>query len=96
MLKITEILGIPATPSVSLTLPFEKRQKSRLRVSLNDKQEAALMLERGSILRHGDLLQINPVADDFSPYSRNNIYKIINDIAQSFASHYNLTATTTI
>ncbi|HIE80108.1 MAG TPA: urease accessory protein UreE [Nitrospinaceae bacterium] len=57
MLKITEKLGIPATPSVSLTLPFEKRQKSRLRVSLNDKQEAALMLERGSILRHGDLLR---------------------------------------
>ena len=57
MLKITEKLGIPATPSVTLTLPFEKRQKSRLRVSLNDKQEAALMLERGSILRHGDLLR---------------------------------------
>ena len=57
MLKITEKLVIPATPSVSLTLPFEKRQKSRLRVSLNDKQEAALMLERGSILRHGDLLR---------------------------------------
>jgi len=57
MLKITEKLGIPATHSASLTLPFEKRQKSRLRVSLNDKQEAALMLERGSILRHGDLLR---------------------------------------
>ena len=57
MLQITKKQGTPATPSVSLTLPFEKRQKSRLRVSLNDKQEAALMLERGSILRHGDLLR---------------------------------------
>ncbi len=57
MLKITEKLGIPATHSASLTLPFEKRQKSRLRVSLDDKREAALMLERGSILRHGDLLR---------------------------------------
>ena len=57
MLQITEKQGTPATPSVSLTLPFEKRQKSRLRVSLDDKQEAALMLERGSVLRHGDLLR---------------------------------------
>ena len=57
MLQITKKQGTPATPSVSLTLPFAKRQKSRLRVSLDDKQEAALMLERGSILRHGDLLR---------------------------------------
>ena len=57
MLQITKKQGTPATPSVSLTLPFAKRQKSRLRVSLDDKQEAALMLERGSVLRHGDLLQ---------------------------------------
>jgi urease accessory protein len=57
MLTITEKLGIPATPSASLTLPFEKRQKSRLRVSLDDKQEVALILERGSVLRHGDFLR---------------------------------------
>ena len=57
MLQITEKQGTPATPSVSLTLPFEKRQKSRLRVFLDDKQEAVLMLERGSVLRHGDLLR---------------------------------------
>ena len=57
MLQITKKQGTPATPSVSLTLPFAKRQKSRLRVSLDDKQEAALMLERGSVLRHGDLLR---------------------------------------
>ena len=57
MLTITEKLDAPAKPSASLTLPFEKRQKSRLRVSLDNNQEAALMLERGSVLRHGDLLQ---------------------------------------
>ena len=57
MLTITEKLDTPAKPSASLTLPFEKRQKSRLRVSLDNNQEAALMLERGSVLRHGDLLQ---------------------------------------
>ena len=47
----------PLAPSESLTLPFEKRQKSRLRVSLDNNQEAALMLERGSVLRHGELLR---------------------------------------
>ena len=56
MLTITKKLDTPVKPSTSLTLPFEKRQKSRLRVTLDDNQEAALMLERGSILRHGDFL----------------------------------------
>jgi len=57
MLKITEKLVTPLTPSASLTLPFEKRQKSRLRISLDNNQEVALILERGSVLRHGELLQ---------------------------------------
>ena len=57
MLKITEKLDTSLTSSASLTLPFEKRQKSRLRVSLDNNQEAALMLERGSGLRDGELLR---------------------------------------
>ena len=57
MLKVTEKLATPLTPSTSLTLSFEKRQKSRLRVSLDNNQEAAWMLERGSVLRHGELLR---------------------------------------
>ena len=57
MLKVTEKLNNPARPSETLTLPYEKRQKSRLRVSLDNNQEAALMLERGSVLRHGELLR---------------------------------------
>ena len=57
MLTITEKLDTPAKHSASLTLPFEKRQKSRLRVSLDNDQEAALILERGSVMRHGELLQ---------------------------------------
>ena len=57
MLTITEKLDTHAKPSASLTLPFEKRQKSRLRVSLDNDQEAALILERGSVMRHGELLQ---------------------------------------
>ena len=57
MLKITEKLDSSLISTASLTLPFEKRQKSRLRVLLDNKQEAALMLERGSVLRHGELLR---------------------------------------
>ena len=57
MLKITEKLDSSLASAASLTLPFEKRQKSRLRVSLDDNQEAVLMLERGSVLRNGELLR---------------------------------------
>ena len=57
MLTITEKLTTPAKPSSSLTLPFEKRQKSRLRVSLDDDQEVAVILERGSVMRNGELLR---------------------------------------
>ena len=43
-----------------LVLPFELRQKSRLRTSLVSGEEVGLFLERGTILRGGDCL----VADD--------------------------------
>jgi urease accessory protein len=43
-----------------LLLPFELRQKSRLRTALISGEEAGLFLERGEILRGGDFLQ----ADD--------------------------------
>jgi len=57
MLQISEGLNEPGQPSVQLTLPFEKRQKSRLRVSLDNKEEAFLVLQRGTVLRSGDLLR---------------------------------------
>ena len=57
MLTIKEKLTEPTSTSLSLTLPFSKRQKSRLRIFLDDNQEAALMLERGSVLRQGDFLR---------------------------------------
>ena len=41
-------------------LPFGERSKSRLRATLDNGEEAGLFLERGSVLRHGDLL----LADD--------------------------------
>lgn len=39
-----------------LTLPFDSRQKSRLRTQLASGEEVALMLPRGEILRGGDLV----------------------------------------
>lgn len=47
----------PATADSTLTLPFESRQKSRLRVRLDNGEEAALFLQRGQILRDGDRLR---------------------------------------
>lgn len=43
-----------------LVLPFELRQKSRLRTQLVSKEEVGIFLERGTILRDGDFLE----ADD--------------------------------
>ncbi|MDH5217060.1 MAG: urease accessory protein UreE [Gammaproteobacteria bacterium] len=41
----------------TLTLPFDLRQKSRLRAKLDNGVEAALQLKRGTILRSGDVLK---------------------------------------
>jgi urease accessory protein len=40
-----------------LVLPFDLRQKSRLRTTLSDGTEAALYMPRGTVLRDGDILQ---------------------------------------
>jgi urease accessory protein len=40
-----------------LVLPFDLRQKSRLRATLDNGAEAALLLPRGTILHDGDLLE---------------------------------------
>ncbi|MDI1309340.1 MAG: urease accessory protein UreE [Methylotenera sp.] len=62
MININKRLDPSSQIKVSdqLVLPFDLRQKSRLRVTLESGLEAALMLERGTILRGGDLLE----ADD--------------------------------
>jgi urease accessory protein len=41
----------------TLSLPFESRQKSRLRTKLASGEEAGLFLEHGSVLRGGDYLR---------------------------------------
>ncbi|MCP5304866.1 MAG: urease accessory protein UreE [Chromatiaceae bacterium] len=42
--------------ATTLTLPLEKRIRSRLRVTLDDGSDAGVFLERGEVLRDGDLL----------------------------------------
>lgn len=43
-------------PTATLTLPLEQRVRARLRVTLDDGRDAGLFLDRGPILRGGDLL----------------------------------------
>jgi urease accessory protein len=55
MLELTQRLE-QGEPTASLTLPLERRIRSRLRVTLDDGSEAGVFLERGQTLRDGDLL----------------------------------------
>jgi len=58
--KIDSSTDHPRGVERSLVLPFGERAKSRLRAVLDNGEEAGLFLERGSVLRDGDLL----LADD--------------------------------
>jgi urease accessory protein len=62
MLRIEQVADRHCTdaesrPLPKLVLPFDLRQKSRLRTTLSDGTEAALFLPRGTVLRDGDILQ---------------------------------------
>lgn len=59
MLEIRERAGPTNEPVLTLTLPFELRQRSRMRVTLSSGDEAALLLARGSVLRGGDGLLLS-------------------------------------
>jgi len=59
-LKLDRTTDRPRAADRTLVLPFGERSKSRLRATLDNGEEAGLFLERGSVLRHGDLL----LADD--------------------------------
>lgn len=54
MLKFTKKVESPIETDLSLTLPFDSRQKARLHTHLDNGQEAGLFLPRGQVLRHGD------------------------------------------
>jgi urease accessory protein len=49
--------GAEVLPILKLTLPFELRQKSRLRATLENGEEIALILPRGRVLRGGERVQ---------------------------------------
>ena len=55
MLQLTRRLQ-QGDPTTTLTLPLESRVRSRLRVVLDDGTEAGVFLDRGQVLRDGDLL----------------------------------------
>jgi urease accessory protein len=55
MIELTRRVA-DAEPAATLTLPLEKRVRSRLRATLDDGRSAGVFLERGEVLRDGDLL----------------------------------------
>lgn len=57
MIHLTERSTVSGHIDDTLELPFDLRQKSRLRVTLASGKEAGLFLTRGTILRGGDLLK---------------------------------------
>jgi urease accessory protein len=56
MIELNKIVSGQAEPEGTLSLPIEQRVRSRLRVRLDDGRDAGLFLERGTLLRGGDLL----------------------------------------
>lgn len=62
MIRFVRKIEIPPDTAVTLSLTFEQRSRTRMRVMLDDGREAGLFLPRGTQLRHGDGL----IAEDGS------------------------------
>ncbi len=56
MLVVQTKLDAPVRHDAELVLPFELRQKSRLRATVASGEEIGLFLDRGTVLRDGDCL----------------------------------------
>lgn len=56
MLMLTRRVGEAETTCATATLDLDTRTKSRVRIRLDDGREAGLMLERGQLIRGGELL----------------------------------------
>jgi len=56
MIELIKLETEATSSSGKLTLPIEKRMRSRLRAKLDDGRDAGLFLPRGTLLRGGDLL----------------------------------------
>lgn len=59
MLVIEKQASNDAVATERLLMPFELRCKSRLRTRLESGEEVGVFLERGAVLRGGDLLEAN-------------------------------------
>ena len=61
MLELTQRMGAgsgaPAEVHDTLTLPYELRIRGRLKAVTDSGRDVGLFLDRGPVLRHGDLLQ---------------------------------------
>jgi len=57
MIEIDHLCEAPEPAGVTLTLPFELRQKSRFKTALDDGRDAGVFLPRGHLLRGGDCLK---------------------------------------
>ncbi|QEQ95583.1 urease accessory protein UreE [Neptunomonas concharum] len=57
MIQLTHVRDVVTYYQATLSLPVDKRIKSRLKVVLDNGQEAGLFLPRGIMLRDGDQLQ---------------------------------------
>jgi len=78
MLTLKDLVPSPAKVDAELHLPYELREKSRLRAKLSTGEEAALFLPRGTVLRGGDCLK--GTADD-------GLVKIVRIVAAPEAAH---------
>lgn len=56
MILLTQRLGEAGPISATATLSLDTRIKSRVRITLDDGRDAGLMLERGQLIRGGELL----------------------------------------
>ena len=57
MIKIIERVATHQNCQDTLTLPFDLRQKARLHATLDSGEEVGLFLQRGQVLRGGDVLK---------------------------------------
>lgn len=57
MLTLHTLIDGPAPVDAELILPYHLREKSRLRATLSNGEEAAVLRPRGTVLRGGDLLR---------------------------------------
>ena len=57
MLNVTEKLDTPVSHDVTLTLPFDVRQKTRFVALLDNGTKVGIILPRGAVLRQGDCLK---------------------------------------